>query len=194
MSQPPATPSSKIVQTLDRSERFPYPRWDYVRRALWNLCYYTIWRIPRAWRLRRAIIRLFGGKVGQATIFRASCRIIHPWLLQIGDFCSIADGATVYNLGPITIGSHTTISQGTYLCAGTHDYTLAHMPLRRPPITIGSGVWVAAEAFIGPGAVIGDNTVVGARAVVMGTVPAGVVVAGNPARVVKDRVMKDEKS
>ena len=59
------------------------------------------------------------------------------------------------------------------------------------PIVIGSGVWVCAGAFIGPGVTVGDNSVVGARAVVTRDVPPGVVVAGNPARVVKARKMNE---
>src|SRR5204863_7653015 len=88
----------------------------------------------------------------------------------------------------VSIADHSVISQDAYLCAGTHDYTQPTLPLLRPPITIGHGVWIAAGAFIGPDVTIGDNSVVGARAVVMKDVPPGVVVAGNPARVIKQRL------
>jgi putative colanic acid biosynthesis acetyltransferase WcaF len=76
------------------------------------------------------------------------------------------------------------------VCAGTHDYTRATLPLQRPPITIGDGVWVAAGAFIGPGVTVGDNCVIAARAVVAKDVPAGVVAGGNPCRVIKQRPMQ----
>ncbi len=101
----------------------------------------------------------------------------------------LGDHVHVYNLGPITIGDHTVISQDVYLCAGTHDYTQPDLPLVRPSITIGSGVWICAGAFIGPGVTIGDNAIVGARAVVTKDVPPGMIVAGNPARVIKVRPM-----
>ena len=115
---------------------------------------------------------------------------MHPWLLTLGNNTFVSDDVTVYNLGPVTIGDQTVISQGSYLCAGTHDYTRPDLPLVRSPITIGSGVWICAQAFIGPGVTIGDNSVVGARAVVTRDVPPGVVVAGNPARVIKPREMQ----
>jgi putative colanic acid biosynthesis acetyltransferase WcaF len=54
---------------------------------------------------------------------------------------------------------------------------------------IGSGVWVAAQAFIGPGTTVGDNCVIGARAVVTSDIAEGLVAAGNPARVIKHRSM-----
>ena len=101
----------------------------------------------------------------------------------------LSEGVTVYNLGQVSIGEHTVVSQDVYLCAGTHDYTKPNLPLLRPSITIGRGVWICAGAYIGPGVTIGDNSVVGARAVVVKDVPPRVVVAGNPARVVKKRAM-----
>lgn len=112
---------------------------------------------------------------------------MHPWLLKVGAYSCLGDGVNVYNLGPVSIGEHTVVSQNVHICAGTHDYTRPALPLLRLPITIGSGVWVCADAFVGPGVTIGDNSVVGARAVVTKDVPPAVVVAGNPARVVRAR-------
>ena len=96
----------------------------------------------------------------------------------------------VYNLGPVSIGAHTVLSQDAYVCAGTHDYSRPDLPLLRPPIIIGAGVWVCAKAFIGPGVTIADNVVVGACAVVTKNVPADVIVQGNPALVVRARRME----
>jgi putative colanic acid biosynthesis acetyltransferase WcaF len=114
---------------------------------------------------------------------------MHPWLLTLGEHSILADRVRVYNLGQVTVGNHTVVSQDVSLCAGTHDYTVSNLPLRRATITLGDGVWICAEAFIGPDVRVGDNTVVGARAVVGKDVPPGVVVAGNPARIIKDRPM-----
>jgi putative colanic acid biosynthesis acetyltransferase WcaF len=185
---PPAA-QSQIFQTLDRAERAPYSRKEYFLRFAWRFVYATLWRVPRAWRWRCAILRMFGAKVGRGSIVYASTRIFHPWLLEIGDHTTLARGVDVYNLGPIRIGSHTTISQGAVLCAGTHDHTLSHLPLRRPPINVGSGVWIAVQAFIGPGVTVGDNSVVAARAVVVKDVPPATIVGGNPAKVIGPREM-----
>ena len=59
-------------------------------------------------------------------------------------------------------------------------------------VEIGDDVLVFAEAFIGPGVRVGDNAVVGARAVVVKDVADGIVVAGNPARKIGDRFPGDE--
>jgi putative colanic acid biosynthesis acetyltransferase WcaF len=60
------------------------------------------------------------------------------------------------------------------------------------PITIGSGVWVAADVFVGPGVTIGDDTVVGARSSVLTDLPAWKICVGTPAKPVRDRIIQGE--
>jgi putative colanic acid biosynthesis acetyltransferase WcaF len=76
------------------------------------------------------------------------------------------------------------------LCAGTHDYTRADLPLLRPPIALGDDVWVATDVFVGPGVTIGAGTVVGARSSVFGDLPMWKVCVGSPARPIKDRTFE----
>jgi putative colanic acid biosynthesis acetyltransferase WcaF len=182
-----------IFQQCDKTAVAPYPARDYFRRALWWLVQVTLFRFsfryPRGW--RRMLLRIFGAKIAATANIRPSVKIIHPWLLSVGEWTALGDGVTVYNLGPIEIGAHSVVSQDAYLCAGTHDYTVSNLPLLRPPIKIGSGVWICAQAFIGPGVSIGDNSVIGARAVVTRDIPPNVVAGGNPCRVIKPRVMRE---
>jgi putative colanic acid biosynthesis acetyltransferase WcaF len=194
MDTPPRPP---IFQTLDKTARAPYPASWYARRAAWNVVQATIFRLPipkfgSAW--RRALLRAFGAKIGLNALFASSVSVFHPWLLEVGDWCAFSKNVTLYNLGPVKIGDHTVLSQDVYVCAGTHDYTKPDLPLVRPPISIGNGVWIAAGAFVCPGVTIGDNSVVAARAVVTKDVPDGVVVGGNPARVIKQRIERAEES
>lgn len=173
---------------MDRASDPPYTRSEYYRKALWFLVQATVFRVaPGRWRAR--LVRWFGGDIAPTAKLRRSVKIHHPWLLRVGEESSLGDNVHVYNLGPVEIGPHSAVSQNVHLCAGTHDWKLRHLPLERSSIVIGSGVWVCADAFIGPGVTVGHNSIVGARAVVMKDVPERSIVAGNPAVVVRDRPM-----
>jgi putative colanic acid biosynthesis acetyltransferase WcaF len=95
-----------------------------------------------------------------------------------------------YSVDKIRIGRHATVSQYSYLCTASHDIEDPHMPLVTAPISIEEGAWVAADVFIGPGVTIGDGAVVGARSAVFKDVDPWTVVAGNPARYIRNRELK----
>lgn len=133
------------------------------------------------------MLRAFGANVGREVHVHPTVRITIPWNLSIGDDSAVGDGVILYALGPINIGARTTISQGAHLCAGTHDWRDPTMPLKKPPVSIGSDAWICADAFVGPGVNVGDAAILGARAVVMKDVGSGVIVAGNPARPIGTR-------
>lgn len=189
-------PAQPIFQRLDLVNPSPYPRSHYVRRLIWVLVDALLFRFTpqRAFRWHRFILRLMGAKLGEGVYVRPSARIRHPWLLSIGDHSSVGDNVLVYNLGPISIGRHTAISQNVHLCAGTHDYKDPALPLIRSSITIGSGVWICADAFIGPDVTVADNALVAARAVVTKDVPPATIVGGNPAKVIRQRPLTTSDS
>lgn len=191
MNEPPGGPPRRIFQRLDQTAGYPYSLGEYARRFAWQWVQVTLVRFSphRAHGWRRFWLRCFGARICGVSGTKPTTQVVHPWLLSVGEYAMIAEGTTIYNLGPVTIGDHTVLSQDVYVCAGTHDHTRPDMPLVREPVRIGHGVWVCAGAFIGPGVTIGDNSIVAARAVVSRDVPPGVIVAGNPARVIKPRRM-----
>ncbi|QFZ92682.2 DapH/DapD/GlmU-related protein [Synechococcus elongatus] len=161
---------------------------DYGRRALWAVVQPFFRYSPRwIWGWRNLLLRSFGAQVAAGVRIYPTARLHQPWNLQIGARTTIAWQTTLYALGPIVIGQDCVISQGSHLCAGSHDFRDPEFPLLKLPIQIGDGVWIASEAFIGPGVTLGDRAVVGARSVVVRSVAPGTVVAGNPARPVGDR-------
>ncbi len=152
-------------------------------RVLWALARPFFAFSPRPlWGWRRFLLRSFGARIGRDVHLYPSVRITIPWNIAIGDETAIGDGAILYALGPITIGRQVTVSHYAHLCAGSHDYRDPAMSLLKPPIAIGDGAWICADAFVGPGISIGAGAIAGARAVVVADVPANAIVAGNPAR------------
>lgn len=93
----------------------------------------------------------------------------------------------IYNLAPVRLGYGANVSQYCHLCSGSHDYMQWSMPSTFGPINIGDNAWLAADVFVGPGVEIGELTVVGARSVVVGNLPARKVCAGHPCQPIKDR-------
>ncbi len=142
--------------------------------------------------LRPAILRLFGASLPFRCLIGSGVKIYFPWGLRIGDQAAISDRVVFYNLGGIQLGDRVVVSQDVYFCGGTHDYTRPNYPLRRLAIYVEDDVWIGAGAFICPGVLIGRGAVVGARAVVATNVPPWKVVAGNPAKIIKDRVLKPD--
>jgi len=157
-------------------------------RVLWGFGKLAFKLSPRpCFGFRRWLLRCFGAKVGANVHIYPSALIYYPWNLQIGDDSSIGEWALVYNLGPVKIGQRTTISQRVHLCAGTHDYKDAAMPLIKSPIAVGDEVWVCADAFIGPSVTVADRAIVAAASVVVKDVSTGTIVGGNPAKYIKER-------
>lgn len=165
-----------------------YSRKEMCLRVLWGLGKLLFRFSPRpCFGFRCWLLRIFGAKVGLNVHIYPSALIYYPWLLEIGDDSSIGEWALIYNLGKVTIGARTTISQRVHLCAGTHDYADATMPLVKPPIIVGDEVWICADAFIGPGVTIESRAIVAAASVVVKDVSASTIVGGNPAKYIKTR-------
>ncbi len=165
------------------------PKWtlkEKLGRVMWAVASPLFRLSPRPiWGWRRVMLRAFGATVGRDVHVYPTVRITIPWNLTLSDGCAVGDHAILYALGSITLGPRATVSQYAHLCAGSHDLSRPDRPLTKLPITLREDVWIAADAFVGPGVTIGVGAVVGARAVAMKDVPAGHVVAGNPARIVR---------
>jgi putative colanic acid biosynthesis acetyltransferase WcaF len=180
------------IQTNRRAQK--YSRGEQLRRVLWGAGKLFFRFSPRpcfGW--RRFVLRCFGASIGENVNTYPSTRIYFPWNLTVGDWSALGEDVFIYNLGPVTLGEKVTVSHRAHLCAGTHDYTQPDLPLLKPPIEIKSQAWVCADAFVGPGVTVGEGAVVGARAVVMKDVAPWTVVAGNPAREIKQRRLRADE-
>ncbi len=117
-----------------------------------------------------------------------------PLYVDYGSYITVGSGTfanfglTALDVAPITIGSDVQIGPNVQLLTPTHPLD----PERRrakleaaEPIVIEDNVWLGGGAIVLPGVTIGENSVIGAGAVVTKDVPANVVAVGSPARVIR---------
>ena len=172
--------------------------WQKVVRVLWSIAYAFLFRLTPAriypfqlW--RNMLLRMFGAKTWYQAQFFPTARIWAPWNIRTGRSVAIDDHVDLYNVAPITMGHMVSVSRRAFLCTASHDISDVARPLKTAPIKIGNGVWIGAEAYVGPGVTIGDGSVIAARAVVVKDVPAWTVVGGNPAKAIKERPVDKSK-
>lgn len=156
-----------------------------LKEALWVLCKCLFFLNPFPWpsTLRVRWLRLFGARVGRRVVIRSGVNITFPWRLTVGDHVWIGDEVLILSLAPVTLGSHVCISQRAFLCTGSHDWRRETFDLQTHPIIVEDRVWISAQAFIGPGACIGSDSVISAGTVLMKTIPNNSFAKGNPATV-----------
>lgn len=112
-------------------------------------------------------------------------------VLRIGDRCVIGRGSHIVAHSSIDIGDDVYTGPYVYITDQNHSYADPDKPIGRQwpvnsSVRIGAGSWLGTGVIVLPGSVIGRNVVVAAGSVVRGEVPDRCVVAGVPARVVKD--------
>lgn len=170
-----------------------WSRKELVGRLLWGLIKPLFMFSPRPmWGWRRFLLRLFGANISENVHIYPSVIIVIPWNITVGKDSAIGDGVRLYALGPIEVGERVTISQGSHLCAGSHDWRVSEMPLIKSSIKVEDDVWICADAFVGPDVTIGMRSIVSARACVMRDVGSDVIAEGNPVSIRRKANLCDE--
>jgi serine acetyltransferase len=114
-------------------------------------------------------------------------------VLRLGSRCVIGRGSHIIAHHSIDIGDDVFTGPYVYITDQNHSYADPDLPIGKQwpvnaPVSIGAGTWLGTGAVILPGSVIGRNVVVAAGAVVRGKVSDRCVVAGIPARVIREHV------
>lgn len=115
--------------------------------------------------------------------------------ISVGDHSGIGIDAWIGR--GTTIGSRVMMGPEVMIFATNHKADRIDVPMMDQgmepdaPVTIGDDVWIGARAILLPGVTVHSHSIIGAGAVVARDVPSGVIVAGNPARVVKHRALKE---
>ncbi|MEM1153477.1 MAG: WcaF family extracellular polysaccharide biosynthesis acetyltransferase [Pseudomonadota bacterium] len=110
---------------------------------------------------RAVLLRAFGAKVGSGCVIKPNVKVKYPWNLEIGDHSWIGEGAWIDNLAEVKIGSNVCVSQGCYICTGSHDWTSASFDLVVSPVTVEDHAWLCAMSSVSPGVTVGTGAVLG---------------------------------
>lgn len=160
---------------------------------LWRVVNYSIFRVfPNQIKKPRVfLLRLFGAQVASTVNINRTAIIDHPWNLKMGHLSSLGDNSWAYCLDKITIGKKCCIGKDVYLLTGSHDVTDKNFELVTKPIVIKDGSWISTGAYILPGVIINEFSVVAAQSVVVKSTEAFSINGGNPAKFLKERIIKE---
>jgi maltose O-acetyltransferase len=109
--------------------------------------------------------------------------------IALGDKVFINFNCVILDVAPVRIGSRVLIAPAVQIYAATHPLSATQRALGLElgnAIAIGDDVWIGGGAIICPGVTIGERSVIGAGSVVTKNIPAGVIAAGNPCRIIRE--------
>jgi putative colanic acid biosynthesis acetyltransferase WcaF len=141
-------------------------------------------------RLKIALLRLFGARVGRGVVVKPRVNIKYPWLLEIGNHVWIGEHVWIDNLDRVTIGDHVCLSQGAMLLTGNHNYKRESFDLVVGPIVLENGVWIGAQSIVCPGVICRSHAVLSVGSVATKQLESYSVYQGNPAVKVRERVVE----
>lgn len=156
-----------------------------------------IYGCPRLWKMEGKVILgervmlnslAYWYRMGQP--FKTILGSTRTGVIEIGDDCAI-NGTAMFATERITIGKRVMIGAGTRIM-DTHQHPVDSVPRRysqddkAEPVVIEDDAWIGVDTLILPGVTIGKGSVIGAKSVVTKSIPADVIAAGAPARVVRE--------
>ena len=137
---------------------------------------------------RDALLRRLFGKT------KGPLMVVSPFFCDYGYNIEVGENFFMNMNCVILDGAKVTFGDNVFVAPGCGFYTAGH-PLDKErrnqgleyayPITIGNNVWIGAQVCVLPGVTIGDNSVIGAGSVVTKSIPANVLAAGNPCRIIR---------
>jgi len=138
---------------------------------------------------RQTMLQQLLGHVGQNSFIEPPFYCVYGQNIHVGDHVFLNVLCTILDCNEVHIGHHVMIGPGVQIYTAAHDLQ-AEARNRgwevAKPIVIEDNVWIGGSAILLPEVRIGRNAVVGAGAVVTRSVPANTIVAGNPARVIRE--------
>lgn len=152
----------------------------HMSRAIWEIGP----QIVRGW-----ILSSRSKKSGCNIKVDKDCVFFHTKYLTLGNNVWIGRRAFISARGGLTVGNDVLIAFDSVILTEHHGYTkkikIRNSGFTSKKVTIGNNVLVGAKAVIMPGVTIGDNVVIGANTVVTKDIPSNSIAAGIPAKIIK---------
>jgi putative colanic acid biosynthesis acetyltransferase WcaF len=164
------------------------PKWKV---AIWYFLNYFVLAsaFPWPYKLKVALLRSFGAKIGTGLVLKNKVRIKNPWKLVIGNNCWIGESVWIDNLDDVKIGDNVCISQGALLLTGNHDYTRSDFAYRLEPITIEDGAWIGAKTTVCPGVTCKSHSILTVGSVATKNLEPWTICSGNPSQAIRKRTI-----
>ncbi|GAB2556939.1 WcaF family extracellular polysaccharide biosynthesis acetyltransferase [Spirosoma areae] len=191
-TQPQLTSQTTGKTDLSRFSNSWYNPGPRPKVLLWYLvnAFFLNTYLPIPARLKVAVLRLFGAKIGQGVMVKPAVNIKYPWLLRVGDYVWIGEQVWIDNLSQIDIGNNVCLSQGAMLLTGNHDYSRSTFDLTTQPITLADGVWIGAKSVVCAGVRCDSHAVLAVNSVATHSLAAYGIYQGNPAVWIRQRNIK----
>jgi acetyltransferase-like isoleucine patch superfamily enzyme len=176
----PKSPSSGLIF---------FSLFSYITNILWLIIDF----LPQF--LRQLVFKISFKKYGSGNMIDYKSYVRYPWKVLIGDNVIINRRCELYpslktQEGLITLENNVVMGPGVVVFAAGHDYSLLSLPHLSAPVKIGQYAWIGGNTTILPGVTIGEGAIIGAGSVVSKSIPAYCVAVGNPARVIKSRILQ----
>ncbi|WP_086043488.1 sugar O-acetyltransferase [Macrococcoides canis] len=137
---------------------------------------------------RCQLIKEIFGTTGEHIHVEVNIRVDYGYNIYVGENFYSNHDLTILDVAPVTIGDNCMVAPGVHIYTATHPID----PMERnsgleyaKPVVIGDNCWIGGRSIINPGVTIGNNVVIASGTVVTKDVPDNVVVAGVPAKVIK---------
>lgn len=142
--------------------------------------------------LKAAFLRILGAEIGKKPTFYPGVWITPARNLFVGDNVDFALDVLITTGGGVTIGDRVLIGYRTQILSTNHNIPNHRKPIfgsghNKKPVVIENDVWIGANCIILPGVTIGEGAVIAAGSVVTKSVLPFTIVAGVPAKAIKQR-------
>lgn len=134
------------------------------------------------------------GKRGKNCVIKSDFRCDYGFNIEVGENFFANYNCVFIDVCKIIIGADVMLGPAVQIYTATHPLDAnirAQLLEYARPITIGNRVWIGGGAIINPGVTIGENVIIGSGSIVTKDIPANVIVAGNPARIIRPLNQQD---